>query len=91
MAILRCPVDETIFQSDKGWPGPTGHIDCPGPSCTEMRGGPPDNPMGMTAPPPGPPPGAGGKAAPGPGKPAAGSGSQDPHHDSTSEKQSRLR
>jgi len=57
MTTLRCPVDETIFQSDKGWPGPGGHIDCPGPVCTEIRGGPPEAPMSAAAPPPGPAPG----------------------------------
>lgn len=64
MATLRCPVDETIFQSEKGWPGYAGHIDCPGPSCTELRGGPPEGGgMQQAAPPPGPP-----KTAPPPAK-----------------------
>ncbi len=55
MSTYRCPVDDTVFQSDKGIPGQLGHIDCPGPACTEKRGGQPPANQG-TAPAPGPAP-----------------------------------
>ena len=45
MATLRCPIDDCVFTTDKGGiPSLAGHIDCPGPGCTEKRGGvPPAN------------------------------------------------
>lgn len=39
MSTYRCPVDDCVFQSDKGIPSLAGHIDCPGPECTKARGG----------------------------------------------------
>lgn len=41
MSTYRCPVDDCVFQSDKGIPSLAGHIDCPGPACTKARGGQP--------------------------------------------------
>jgi hypothetical protein len=55
MSTYRCPVDDSIFQSDKGIPGPLGHIDCPGPACTKARGGTPPATQ-SAAPAPGPAP-----------------------------------
>ncbi len=41
MSTYRCPVDDCVFQSEKGIPSLAGHIDCPGPECTKARGGQP--------------------------------------------------
>jgi hypothetical protein len=58
MSTYRCPVDDCVFSSDKGIPTGAGHIDCPGPGCTEKRGGPPAAQNAAPAPAPAPAPDA---------------------------------
>ncbi len=37
MSTYRCPVDDTVFDSQASQPGPVGHFDCPGPACKDAR------------------------------------------------------